>query len=243
METVMMNTTNLSPSHNPYYPIGTEIVGYLANEWSVSTLLAIFAGTCGGVLGSTLAWVSWNKPNLSRRERSIILWFVLSGCIHFFFEGYFCLNHTHMGGQQDLFGQLWKEYALSDSRYLTSDPFVLCMESITALCWGPLSLLVAYFITIQHPMRHPLQLIVSLGQIYGDVLYYATNIFDDYYKGLSYSRPEAYYFWGYYFFMNIIWIIIPSSLLYQSFQACTKAFAFLQEALGSPLKSSHLKAN
>ena len=38
-----------------------------------------------------------------------------------------------MGGAQDLFGQLWKEYALSDSRYLTSDPFVLCMETITAV--------------------------------------------------------------------------------------------------------------
>lgn len=32
-----------------------------------------------------------------------------------------------------MFGQLWKEYALSDSRYLTQDPFVLCMESITAV--------------------------------------------------------------------------------------------------------------
>lgn len=55
------------------------------------------------------------------------------GTIHFFFEGYFALNHTRMGPAQDLFGQLWKEYALSDSRYLTSDPFVLCMESITAV--------------------------------------------------------------------------------------------------------------
>lgn len=34
---------------------------------------------------------------------------------------------------QDLFGQLWKEYAMSDSRYLTSDPFVLCMETVTAV--------------------------------------------------------------------------------------------------------------
>jgi len=34
---------------------------------------------------------------------------------------------------QDFFGQLWKEYALSDSRYLTSDPLVLCMESLTVV--------------------------------------------------------------------------------------------------------------
>lgn len=47
--------------------------------------------------------------------------------------GYFALNHARMGGMQDFFGQLWKEYALSDSRYLTSDPFVLCMETVTAV--------------------------------------------------------------------------------------------------------------
>jgi cholestenol delta-isomerase len=54
-----------------------------------------------------------------------------------------------------------------------------------------------------------MQLIVSLGQIYGDVLYYATSSFDEYYNGLAYCRPEAYYYWFYYFFMNIIWIIVP----------------------------------
>lgn len=42
-----------------------------------------------------------------------------------------------MGPAQDLFGQLWKEYAFSDSRYLTSDPFVLCMETVTAVCVSP----------------------------------------------------------------------------------------------------------
>ena len=41
-----------------------------------------------------------------------------------------------MGELQTLFGQLWKEYALSDSRYLTQNAFVLCMESITAV--GPI---------------------------------------------------------------------------------------------------------
>jgi hypothetical protein len=57
--------------------------------------------------------------------------------------GYFSVNHTLMGPKQDLFGQLWKEYSLSDSRYLTSDPFVLCMETITAVCLPFLPLLFA----------------------------------------------------------------------------------------------------
>lgn len=38
-----------------------------------------------------------------------------------------------MPAKTDFFGQLWKEYAFSDSRYLTSDPFVLCMETVTAV--------------------------------------------------------------------------------------------------------------
>ena len=37
---------------------------------------------------------------------------------------------------QDYLGQAWKEYAKSDSRYLTADPFVVCMESITAVSTG-----------------------------------------------------------------------------------------------------------
>lgn len=117
-----------------------------------------------------------------------------------------------MGGLQTVFGQLWKEYSLSDSRYLTQDPFVLCMETITAVCWGPLSFAIAYMITTEHPLRHPLQIIVSLGQIYGDVLYYGTSMFDHYMAGISYSRPERYYFWGYYFLMNFFWIVIPAGM-------------------------------
>ena len=64
-------------------------------------------------------------------------------------------------------------------------------------------------ITIDHPLRHPFQALVSLGQLYGDVLYYATSMFDHYYKGLTYCRPEAYYFWCYYFALNFIWIVVP----------------------------------
>lgn len=47
--------------------------------------------------------------------------------------GYYALNQARMGELQTLFGQLWKEYALSDSRYLTQNAFVLCMESLTAV--------------------------------------------------------------------------------------------------------------
>lgn len=142
-----------------------------------------------------------------------------AGFIHLFFEAYFVVNHETIASSQELFGQLWKEYSLSDSRYLTSDAFVVCMEAVTAVspclvyaseyilnrqfAWGFLAFYIAYCIAVQHPARYALQLIISVGQVYGDVLYYATSLLD-----VSYCRPEGYYFWFYYFFFNFIWMVV-----------------------------------
>lgn len=53
------------------------------------------------------------------------------------------VHHNHMASAQDLFGQLWKEYALSDSRYMTSDTLVLCMETMTVV--SPTTTIVVYY--------------------------------------------------------------------------------------------------
>lgn len=227
MEHFISNVTQTTP--HPFYPLEANIVGYLANEYSVPQLLGTFAAGCVVILGLTLTLVRSHNPNLSVGQQATILWFVLTGSIHFFFEGYFAYNHASMAGMGDIFGQLWKEYALSDSRYMTRDPFVICMETSTAIFWGPLAYCVALMITTQHPLRYPLQALVSLGQIYGDILYYATSMFDHYVNGLTYFRPEAYYFWVYYFFMNFIWIVIPGILLVKSVRASARAFAALEK--------------
>lgn len=133
---------------------------------------------------------------------------------------------------QDLFGQLWKEYSLSDSRYLFSDPFVLCMETITAAFWGPASFLTAILIIKDSPFRHPVQALVSTGQFYGDILYYSTSFFDEFFSGKAYYRPEPYYFWFYFVFMNAFWLIIPSICVYSSFKATARAFR-ISKAVGA----------
>jgi cholestenol delta-isomerase len=127
------NSTLPVPVH-PYYPLEVEIVGYLANEWNTFELCSMFAAGCAVIFSITYTIVKRLRPSASAGDLATIMWFVLCGFIHFFFEGYFAWNFRHMGGMQDLFGQLWKEYSLSDSRYLTQDAFVLCMESVTAVC-------------------------------------------------------------------------------------------------------------
>ncbi|PBP16270.1 hypothetical protein BUE80_DR012989 [Diplocarpon rosae] len=178
----------------------------------------------GGRSQGTRRWTWSMSIEVSANTRRF-----LAGAIHLFFEGYFSLNHKTMAPAQDLFGQLWKEYALSDSRYLTSDPFVLCMETVTAFTWGPICFVIAYMITTSHPLRHPLQIIVCVGQMYGLILYYATAMFDHYYNAADYSRPEFLYFWVYFFAVNFIWMIIPGLLLVSSVRTVARTFAALDK--------------
>lgn len=102
---------------------------------------------------------------------------------------------------------------------------MVCMEAITAVCWGPLSFLCAYGVVRGSAWRHPLQSIISLGQIYGDVLYYGTCAYESAVYGREFSRPEMYYYIGYYVFLNAFWIVIPSILLFWSTRETTDAFA------------------
>ncbi|KAJ5764894.1 hypothetical protein N7520_004453 [Penicillium odoratum] len=238
---------------HPYYPLGADIVGYSPNQTPVLELLVTAGGGCAVLLGLTFALASYVRPTLCVADRIAILWFVLcmtppmlpdqdekngtncglAGTLHCFFEGYFMLHHEHMASAQDLFGQLWKEYALSDSRYMTSDTLVLCMETMTVvsahspklgpglsklnpltnpihqLLWGPLCFVVAYLTATRHSLRHPMQVVVCMSHLYGDTLYYVTSLFDHYVHDRPYSRPERYYFWVYYFLMNFIWIVVP----------------------------------
>ncbi|KAG0649132.1 Delta(8)-Delta(7) sterol isomerase [Hyphodiscus hymeniophilus] len=220
-----MSTIDNQALH-PFYPPGIHLSGgkFVPNDWDVLTLVAEFIGGWVVIAAVTLLATKKMNPRLKGTDQALVLWFVLCGSIHLFFEGYFMVNHTRMASMTDFFGQLWKEYSLSDSRYMFSDPFVLCMESITAVAWGPLSFLTAYLIISDSAFRHPLQALVSTGQFYGDALYYLTSLSDHYYAGKAFYRPEPYYFWFYFVFMNAFWIIVPALCVYSSMTQSAKAF-------------------
>ena len=187
MASFLGNATRIPQPPHPFYPLEANVIGYLANQWSVLTLLGTFFAGCAVILGTTLALVKGQNPTLPGREQATVLWFILCKSLHgpkvprgpFELKhtqlapytsssrvqhiprrmsrmriakrniGYFAVNHKSMPGKQDLFGQLWKEYAFSDSRYMTSDPFVLCMETVTAVRntvatpWKPADLIAA----------------------------------------------------------------------------------------------------
>lgn len=70
------NSKQLITDH-PYFPLEVEIVSYLANEWSVPTLLSLFAALCATIIFGTKAIVSRVHPHLAATEKAAIWWLVL----------------------------------------------------------------------------------------------------------------------------------------------------------------------
>lgn len=56
------------------------------------------------------------EMGLSGGELSTLMWFVLSGTIHVVFEGYYVRFYEELAGKEGVLGEMWKEYAFSDSR-------------------------------------------------------------------------------------------------------------------------------
>ncbi|KAH9884484.1 Emopamil binding protein-domain-containing protein [Xylariomycetidae sp. FL2044] len=217
------------PTH-PYYPPDIFIPAYAPNDTPVPVLLASLAGTLGCALTAAVIVARRVNPELSRSGLVVFCWFVLNGCLHCVFEGYFVLNHATVASSRSLIAQLWKEYALSDSRYLTSDSFMLSVESITVFIWGPLCLANALSIVVASPLRHGLRILACMAHLYGVALYYATSTCDSYLAGRrSHSRPEALYFWVYYVGFNLPWAIIPAFLLVDSLRTVTRAMQALDK--------------
>ncbi|PLB34534.1 EXPERA domain-containing protein [Aspergillus candidus] len=217
-----------SPLHR-YYPPSVALPHFTENNTSVISLIGQFGFLWAAVLGIALITIRKVRPTAPTSDQVAFVWMCLTGFVHLFFESYFVIHHVSLAGSQELFGQLWKEYSLSDSRYLTSDSFLVTMEAVTAFAWGPLSFLIACCIAVEHPARHALQLILSVGQVYGDVLYYATSLFELHFDGAEFCRPEGYYFWFYYFFFNAIWMVIGSYYAGQSAVEITRAFRMVGE--------------
>jgi cholestenol delta-isomerase len=78
LQQTVRDAVNVTGAVHPFYPLEADIVGYLANEWSVLTLLGVFAAGWVVILGVTQILVTRHNPTLGTADRYAILWFVLS---------------------------------------------------------------------------------------------------------------------------------------------------------------------
>ncbi|KAF9917563.1 hypothetical protein BX616_000611 [Lobosporangium transversale] len=210
---------------HPYFPENLVLDHYVPNTNSVFLTLSYVSIT---FIFITLVTIALGYPKRhsclsSIGDRLAFFWFILCVFLHIFFEGYFGLYHKTLAGDNSPVAQVWKEYALSDSRYLSSDTFVLIAELVTIIIWGPLALFNAWSTYHNLPSRHIGQLILSLGQVYSCTLYYFTSIVE----GSPECRPEPYYYYFYFWFFNAFWMVAPVILIKNSIKTLYNAMAQL----------------
>ena len=210
-------TTNTSPTH-PYWPRHLRLDNFVPNDcptwhilaglFSVSGVLVVATWLLSGHAAVVLLGTWW---------RLSLCCFAVCGFIHLVIEGWFSLYHADLLGDQAILSQLWKEYAKGDSQYVLNDNFMICMETITVYLWGPLSLWMEISFLHQQPLHFVLQLVVSVGQVYGDVLYFLM----EYHDGFQHGEES------YFVFLNAPWLVLPGLLILASIKQLAHAQSIL----------------
>jgi cholestenol Delta-isomerase len=117
---------------HPFFPRDARIPNFAPQSIPMAQLLTIFFSAVGVILAVSWYLIS-SKPKVKFGTKLIFLWFISCGFIHSVVEGYFAFYHRTISTKSTLFADLWKEYSMSDSRYMSQDPFVAVMESMTAV--------------------------------------------------------------------------------------------------------------
>ena len=72
---------------HPYFPLGIDLPGYIANTIPALLLIRWFASGVAIIFLATYLIVKYTRPNISNGKLATIMCFVLCAFIHFFFEG------------------------------------------------------------------------------------------------------------------------------------------------------------
>jgi cholestenol Delta-isomerase len=205
---------------HPFYPPSIPLKGYHEMTIPATYIFMFFGAAVASLIG--FVWTLSGGPGrrVSTQERVLACWLMVTAAIHLVIEGYVVVTPDYYQHPADNYlSEAWKEYTKADSRYATRDSFIISMEAVTAFAVGPMCFAAVYGILQSKVWRFPLMIILSVCQIYGDVLYYGTC----YLEGFVHSRPEVLYFWVYFVLLNALWILIPLMVLIFSLQKIMQA--------------------
>ncbi|KAJ2153218.1 hypothetical protein J3B01_002002 [Coemansia erecta] len=194
---------------HPYYPRDAPLSHYVPSTFNVCEAFVTLGSAIAVLMFTSFVLIRKSRHQLTCTDKFVVVWMLVCAGIHIVLEGYFSFNHKNLAGMQTIMADLWREYSHSDSRYLTSDPFTVIMEGITAVFDGSFALVTVYGVLSDSPIRYIAQLATSLMQLYGNVLYMGINFME----GFRYTNPHPYYFYGYFVLMNAVWIVIPIVLI------------------------------
>lgn len=128
-----MDTMSIEAQHHPFYPRTLRLPDYVPNTRSTFQLLLTVGLVMCAVVSIALAIIGARKQR-SLGQRARFVWFTVSAILHLGFESYWIYRGHAVASRSDLLSELWKEYAHGDSRYLSVDPVLLAVETITVVC-------------------------------------------------------------------------------------------------------------
>ncbi|ERN00959.1 hypothetical protein AMTRI_Chr04g250370 [Amborella trichopoda] len=204
---------------HPYNPPDLQLPDYVPCLLPQSTIVGVY-GVATLLVVFTIWIFSGRCSKITKTDRILMCWWAFTGLTHIVIEGYFVFAPEFYKKKSPCyFAEVWKEYSKGDSRYVARDSAVVTVEGITSVIEGPASLLAVYAIASKKPYSYTLQLAVSLGQLYGDLVYFITA----YLEGDNFSA-SPYYFWLYYVGANCSWVVIPTLIAIRSWGKISEAF-------------------
>eukprot|EP01103_Thecamoeba_quadrilineata_P008277 TRINITY_DN18045_c0_g1_i1.p1 TRINITY_DN18045_c0_g1~~TRINITY_DN18045_c0_g1_i1.p1 ORF type:complete len:224 (-),score=28.94 TRINITY_DN18045_c0_g1_i1:41-712(-) len=206
---------------HPFYPRDLVLPEYVPKILSTQDVLFYFFVPAAIII--VLSFLLYPRSGLDKRL--FFCWFVFCGFCHTFFEGYFVFFSQSLGSRTDIVADMWKEYSSADSRYVTKDPTIISVEGITAVFVGPLCFYTAYAIYTKRPIRHVLEILVAVPQVYGVIVYFVTSGLD----GFPHTAPDPLNFWFYFAFMNGIWAVVPLLSIRRSIKSINRALLIVKK--------------
>lgn len=103
-----MDASAAATVHHPYWPRDLLIPSYVANDRSMSEILAFLFSVSGVFLWVTWMVSGWKgySGKLGTWRRLAVCWFAVCGFIHGVIEGWFCLYYDIIPGDQSFLSQL-----------------------------------------------------------------------------------------------------------------------------------------
>ncbi|PIN06230.1 C-8,7 sterol isomerase [Handroanthus impetiginosus] len=193
---------------HPYIPRNLNLPDYVPVALSQSAIVSVYG--IASVLVVSFMWIlSGRFHKMSKVDRLLMCWWIFTGLTHIVLEGYFVFSPEFYKKKTPFYlAEVWKEYSKGDSRYAGRDSGVVAVEGITAVLEGPACLLAVYAIATKKSYRYILQVAISLGQLYGTLVYFITSILD----GDNFAASDFYYY-AYYVFANGWWVLIPGIII------------------------------
>ncbi|XP_069745820.1 emopamil-binding protein-like [Narcine bancroftii] len=148
-------------------------------------------------------------------DRALLAWLFYDCIVHFTLEGPFVyISLTGTVAQSDnILAFLWQEYGKADARWLSSDPIIVSIEILTVVLGGFLALLLIYAIVKDKYYRHFVQITLCVCELYGGWMTFCP----DWLIGSpNLNTSNWLYLWVYLAFFNVVWLVIPGLLLWQS---------------------------